>query len=326
MSCFCFQCILIHAALFQTNSIILDNVCYRCLHQRTELHNRSFKHASSVFLVSGAAIGGLCVGAVALVVSISALVYKCYQRQQSRNAQNRLSSAIKKGLKETNNGSLKKMSTSRVVMKSKATSPITPPGGDGVLQERSLERGLSGQLSVVHGTVKAECYVENEKDGATPEKELAVHGDGEKITTLGKIHFSTEYDAQKTALLVTILRASDLPPRDPALGGCDPYIKLQLLPEKKHKCKTRVLRKTLSPVYDETFTFYGINQTQVQGITLHFVALSFDRFSRDEIIGEVIHPLAGLDLNQKEITCCQEITPRHMKVCQPSWQQRACVK
>ena len=35
-------------------------------------------------------------------------------------------------------------------------------------------------------------------------------------------------------------------------------MKLQLLPEKQHKVKTRVMRRTLNPVYEEDFTFYGV--------------------------------------------------------------------
>jgi hypothetical protein len=43
----------------------------------------------------------------------------------------------------------------------------------------------------------------------------------------------------------------------------DPYVKLQLLPEKQHKVKTRVVRRTLQPVYDEDFTFYGVHFNQL---------------------------------------------------------------
>ena len=43
----------------------------------------------------------------------------------------------------------------------------------------------------------------------------------------------------------------------------DPYVKLQLLPDKQHKVKTRVMRRTLNPVYDEDFTFYGVNFDQL---------------------------------------------------------------
>ncbi|CAE1175243.1 SYT4 [Acanthosepion pharaonis] len=281
-------------------------------------------HPLTPHSLSAAAVVGICFGVLVMLGTASAIAYKCYKRQLAKNAQNRLSSAIKKGLKESNNGNLKKVSSARkVIMKSKATSPTYPSSGEhigGSLSERGLVSGsgagpLPSQFDPCQ--VKAEYYIENEKDGATPEKDESMrekHEDELKTPHLGTLHFSTEYDSQKSALLVTILQAAELPPREPSVGGCDPYIKLQLLPEKKHKCKTRVLRKTLNPVYDETFTFYGISFNQLQSITLHFVVLSFDRFSRDEIIGEVIYPLNGVDLSQKEVSVSKDITPRHLKV------------
>lgn len=38
-------------------------------------------------------------------------------------------------------------------------------------------------------------------------------------------------------------------------GTSDPYVKLYLLPEKKKKVETKVHRKTLNPVFNETFIF-----------------------------------------------------------------------
>ena len=38
-------------------------------------------------------------------------------------------------------------------------------------------------------------------------------------------------------------------------GLSDPYVKVYLLPDKKKKFQTRMLRKTLNPVFDEIFTF-----------------------------------------------------------------------
>ena len=107
--------------------------------------------------------------------------------------------------------------------------------------------------------------------------------------------------------------------KDPQSGTSDPYIKLCLLPEKKHKVKTRVMRKTLEPVYEETFTFYGLAYNQLQGVTLHFVVMSFDRFSRDDVIGEVVMPLANTDLSEKPVTLAREIKPRHPKVSFGEW-------
>lgn len=38
-------------------------------------------------------------------------------------------------------------------------------------------------------------------------------------------------------------------------GTSDPYVKVQLLPEKKKKFDTKVHKKTLNPVFNETFVF-----------------------------------------------------------------------
>lgn len=125
------------------------------------------------------------------------------------------------------------------------------------------------------------------------------------------------YKHDKNALIVSVVRCRDLPAKDPNLGSSDPYVKLQLLPDKQHKVKTRVLRKTRNPVYDEDFTFYGISFNQLPNVTLHFVVLSFDRYSRDDIIGEVFCPLNSVDVNQMEtqqIALCKEIQPRSLKV------------
>ncbi|RXG71593.1 Synaptotagmin-11 [Armadillidium vulgare] len=162
---------------------------------------------------------------------------------------------------------------------------------------------------------------ESERDKpSTPSKEelelnernLAIDASSGK---LGKLHFKLRYNAEKSALIVTVVRCTDLPAKDPPLGSCDPYVKLQLLPEKQHKAKTRVLRKTCSPEYDEDFTFYGIAFSQLQNMTLHFVVLSFDRYSRDDVIGEIIAPLSQLDLSNAEscLSLARDIHPRSLK-------------
>ena len=53
---------------------------------------------------------------------------------------------------------------------------------------------------------------------------------------------------------MNIIEATDLPGMDMS-GTSDPYVKVYLLPEKKPKFETRVHRKTLNPVFNETFVF-----------------------------------------------------------------------
>lgn len=139
------------------------------------------------------------------------------------------------------------------------------------------------------------------------------HGGGH----LGKMISTVRYCFEKNALVVTINRCENLPAKDSAAKSSDPYVKLQLLPEKQHKVKTRVMRRTLNPVYDEDFTFYGINFNQLQGLTLHYVVLSFDRYSRDDVIGEVMVDLDTLDLSSSDhqpISLEREIMPRSLKL------------
>lgn len=59
----------------------------------------------------------------------------------------------------------------------------------------------------------------------------------------------------------------------------------------------------------------GFNQ--LPNITLHFVILSFDRYSRDDIIGEVFCALNTVDITQietQQMAVCREIQPRSLKV------------
>ncbi|XP_077576267.1 synaptotagmin-11-like [Stigmatopora nigra] len=112
---------------------------------------------------------------------------------------------------------------------------------------------------------------------------------------LGSISLTVDYNFPKKALVVTVVGARGLPAMDEQGGSSDPYVKMTVLPEKKHRVKTRVLRKTLDPLFDETFTFYGVAYGSLPELTLHFLVLSFDRFARDDVIGEALVPLAGVD-------------------------------
>lgn len=136
---------------------------------------------------------------------------------------------------------------------------------------------------------------------------------------LGSISLAVDYNFPKKALVVTIVGARGLPAMDEQAGSSDPYVKMTILPEKKHRVKTRVLRKTLDPLFDETFTFYGVAYSSLPELTLHFLVLSFDRFARDDVIGEAVVPLKGFDLSTGRVHLSQQIAKRNMQV------NRSCV-
>ncbi|NXL23963.1 SYT6 protein, partial [Setophaga kirtlandii] len=128
------------------------------------------------------------------------------------------------------------------------------------------------------GRIKPELYKQKTVDTEDPKKEA------EK--TCGKINFTLKYDYENETLTVRILRAFDLPAKD-FCGSSDPYVKIYLLPDRKRKFQTRVHRKTLNPTFDESFHF-PVPHEELASRKLHLSVFDFDRFSRHDMIGEVI--------------------------------------
>lgn len=110
--------------------------------------------------------------------------------------------------------------------------------------------------------------------------------EGKLGDTCGKISFLLRYAFNTEQLVVKILKALDLPAKD-ANGFSDPYVKIYLLPDRKKKFQTKVHRKTLNPVFNETFQF-GVPLNELHSRKLHFSVYDFDRFSRHDLIGQVV--------------------------------------
>lgn len=128
------------------------------------------------------------------------------------------------------------------------------------------------------GRIKPELYKQKSVDSE----------DGNKVPvkTCGKLSFALNYDYEEQALVVRILKALDLPAKD-FTGTSDPYVKMYLLPDRKKKFQTRVHRKTLNPMFDELFHF-SVEYDQLCNRKLHFSIYDFDRFTRHDMIGEVV--------------------------------------
>lgn len=197
------------------------------------------------------------------------------------------------------------MNSPQVSRKNSLVSGTTCRSGNNAIQEESVQQQretvIRFQLEneVTH-PAKAELIKSDLIPSASAHQdnvpgEIDVNMDGSYseggTNKLGQLYFKVRHIVEKSTLNITVVRCQGLPARDSNVGSSDPYVKLQLLPDKHHKVKTRVLRRTLNPVYDEDFTFYGIGKNQLQSLTLHFVVLSFDRYSRDDVIGEVLLPV-----------------------------------
>ncbi|PAA62052.1 hypothetical protein BOX15_Mlig002345g1 [Macrostomum lignano] len=173
----------------------------------------------------------------------------------------------------------------RCICKGKKKGGKDGKKGKGAVDMKNVQL-LGGEL----GKEKVQPDMEELAD-AMEDNEGAEEKEAEK---LGKLQYSLDYDFQKGELSVGVIQAADLPAMD--MGGTsDPYVKTYILPDKKKKFETKVHRKTLNPVFNETFVF-KVPYADVPSKTLVFAIYDFDRFSKHDQIGLIKLPLGCMDL------------------------------
>lgn len=106
---------------------------------------------------------------------------------------------------------------------------------------------------------QTKCYIVNDKErlaqspDAEEKQEKATEksenedAESEAKDALGTLQFTVGYDVDKSTLTVSVICAKNLPVKNATIGTSDPYIKLQLLPEKRQKVmKPVVIMSNLS--------------------------------------------------------------------------------
>ncbi|NXG44128.1 RP3A protein, partial [Psilopogon haemacephalus] len=165
------------------------------------------------------------------------------------------------------------------------------------------------------------------------EEEDANSYDSDEGTTLGALEFSLLYDQENSSLHCTLIKAKVSAPLLPLLsptaglkpmdsnGLADPYVKLHLLPgaSKSNKLRTKTLRNTRNPVWNETLVYHGITDEDMQRKTLRFTfpvpfrisVCDEDKFGHNEFIGETRVSLKKLKANQKKNfnICLERVIP-----------------
>ncbi|XP_049599880.1 synaptotagmin Va isoform X2 [Syngnathus scovelli] len=137
---------------------------------------------------------------------------------------------------------------------------------------------------------------EKEGEDGEDKKEGEDGKEEEEKENFGKLEYTLDYNFTDNQLIVGILQAQDLAAMD--MGGTsDPYVKVYMLPDKKKKFETKVQRKNLCPVFNETFIF-KIPYTELGGQTLVLQVFDFDRFGKHDVIGEIKIPMNSIDLAQ----------------------------
>jgi synaptotagmin-7 len=120
------------------------------------------------------------------------------------------------------------------------------------------------------------------------------HNRRKKLKTFAKKNLKFE----NFSFFLSFFKGKELPAKDLS-GTSDPYVRVTLLPDKKHRLETKIKRRTLNPRWNETFYFEGFPVQKLQSRILHLHVFDYDRFSRDDSIGEVFLPLCQVDFSGK---------------------------
>lgn len=109
-----------------------------------------------------------------------------------------------------------------------------------------------------------------------------------KIQDLGELLISLCYQPIANRLTVVILKGRDLPKMD-LTGLCDPYVKIYVYHKgsRLFKKRTHVKKRTLSPVFNESFVFDIPHEEGLDNIQMQFLVYDHDRVTRNELIGKI---------------------------------------
>lgn len=83
-------------------------------------------------------------------------------------------------------------------------------------------------------------------------------------------------------------------------GTSDPYVRVWVNPDKKKAFCTKKLKKTLNPVYNETFTFLKLPFNEMDGKVLIMAIYDHDALGSDDQIGTFFHLHTGTDFFFRE--------------------------
>ncbi|XP_024430155.2 double C2-like domain-containing protein gamma isoform X2 [Desmodus rotundus] len=135
-------------------------------------------------------------------------------------------------------------------------------------------------------------------------------GDSDDSTALGTLEFTLLFDADSSALHCTAHCAKGL--RPPASGSVDTYVKANLLPgaSKASQLRTRTVRGTRGPVWEETLTYHGFTCQDAGRKTLRLCVCEDPRLRRRRQVrplGELRVPLRKLVPNRaRSFSVCLE--------------------
>ncbi|GJQ80100.1 putative C2 domain protein [Trypoxylus dichotomus] len=113
---------------------------------------------------------------------------------------------------------------------------------------------------------------------------------------IGRLWFSLRYEPSTEKLLVSLLKAKNLPSRTiGTVNSCDPFVRLHLMPDERRYLQSKPKKKTCNPYFDETLVFQ-VSAKDMSDHTLKLTVIDGGRPKRKWEIGHVTYPLKELEI------------------------------
>ncbi|TSK13301.1 Protein piccolo [Bagarius yarrelli] len=185
------------------------------------------------------------------------------------------------------------------------TKTERPPRSPGVdpkqlaaeLQKVSQQQAPSSTASSLTALDKssasgASSSVPSPGQPASPSTSEATKTPSHPIT--GEIQLQINYDKQLGNLIVHVLQARNLAPRDNN-GYSDPFVKVYLLPGRgaENKRRSKHAQKSLNPEWNQTVIYKNIHLEQLKKKTLEVSVWDYDKCSSNDFLGEVLIDLSN---------------------------------
>ncbi|KAL8569530.1 hypothetical protein ACOMHN_002077 [Nucella lapillus] len=118
-------------------------------------------------------------------------------------------------------------------------------------------------------------------------------------SSCGRLWYSLTYDPTVEHLNVTLIKVKDLPGRGSHNQPRDPYVKVFVLPDDRACRTSKVRKKTMSPVFNESFLFQ-VPADELKKRVVRFSVYDVDKRKMRHSLGHVMVPLCDVDLDHED--------------------------
>uniref|UniRef100_A0A674BXJ4 Protein piccolo n=1 Tax=Salmo trutta TaxID=8032 RepID=A0A674BXJ4_SALTR len=185
---------------------------------------------------------------------------------------------------------LQKVSQQQAPPPTTATSSSSTVGG-----EKGPHSAVSGAASATSSAIQSPGQPGSpsvSKKRHSSKSAEAVKTQSHPVT--GEIQLQINYDKQLGNLIVHVLQARNLAPRDNN-GYSDPFVKVYLLPGRgaENKRRSKQAGQSLNPEWNQTVIYKNIHLEQLRKKLLEVSVWDYDKCSSNDFLGEVLMDLSN---------------------------------